>query len=114
MKAVVKKNGVILSKNTKVAKTFNDRVLGLMFKKNMDLEESLLIQPCNSIHTCFMNFPIDVIFLSKNNEVVHLIRKMKPWRFSLVYFRSKKVLELRAGTIGDDLYKGDQLEFLDV
>ena len=79
--------------------------------ESIDEDESLLIDPCNSIHTCFMNFSIDVLFLSKDNTIVHIVREMKPWRFSSIYLKSKRVLELKSGNIGSELKAGDQLEF---
>ena len=88
--------------------------MGLMFKKCLSSGEALLIDPCNSIHSCFMNFSIDVLFINKKNEIVHIIKNMKPWRFSSIHFNSKKVLELSAGTIDDNVCVGDQLEFVDV
>lgn len=100
-----------LASNVRVAKSFLSRLKGLMFIEEMKGFDGLLIEPCNSIHNCFVRFPLDVIFLSKENKVVHIIKSFKPWRFSLIYWRSVKVLELRAGTLNDAVTVGDQLEF---
>lgn len=114
MKAKVKNKQIIISEKVKVASSLTSRVLGLMFKKNLSENESLLIEPCNSIHTCFMNFAIDVVFISKDNVVIHVIENMRPWKFSSIYFKSKKVLELKGGTLKNKILKGDQLEFENV
>ena len=52
--------------------------------------------------------------LDNKNKIVHIIREMKPWRFSLIYFKSKKVLELNSGVLSNNVEMGDQLEFVDV
>ena len=114
MKVILKKKDLILSENVLTANSFYTRVMGLMFKKSISKNESLLIEPCNSIHTCFMNFSIDILFISKKNEVVHVIENMVPWRFSSIYFRSKKVVEFPGGTLRGRVILGDFLEFQDV
>jgi uncharacterized membrane protein (UPF0127 family) len=58
--------------------------------------EGLLISPCNSIHTFFMLFPVDVVFLNKKNMITKIIRIMKPFRFGMA-LNSSSVLELMAG-----------------
>ena len=111
MKAIVKNKNIIVSSKVKIAKSTFDRVIGLMFKKEMIKGDSLLIEPCNSIHTCFMNFPIDVLFLSSSNQILHIVRNMRAWRFSKIYFKSKRVLELGGGELAQEINVGDILEF---
>lgn len=106
---IVKKNDLIITENVKLANSIIDRMIGLMFKKEMRGFNALLIEPCNSIHTFFMRYDIDVIFLSKNNEVVKIIRNMRPWRLSWIYFRATKVLEMKGGTLPEEVVKGDKL-----
>jgi uncharacterized membrane protein (UPF0127 family) len=57
----------------------------------------MLILKCNAIHTFFMSFPIDATFLDKNNNIVKVVRNIRPWRL-LVWggWRAVKVLETRA------------------
>lgn len=106
---IVKKNELIIVDEAKIANGFFDRLIGLMFKKEMKGFNALLIEPCNSIHTFFMRYDIDVVFLSKNNEVIKIIRNMKPWRMSWMYFRATKVLELKGGALPKEVEKGDKL-----
>lgn len=108
---MIKKNIQIASK-IKIASSFFDRLIGLMFKKKMSGYDALLIKRCNSIHTFFMLFPIDVIFLNNHYEVVRIIRSMVPWRMTRLYFRASQVLELDAGTIDPNLQVGDRLEVI--
>lgn len=103
-----------LGANIKIADTFWSRLLGLMFIKEMKGFDGLMIRNCNSIHNCFVRFPIDAIFLTDELKVVKILRGFKPWRFSWLYLSAKHVLELPAGTVGEEVKKGDFLEALGV
>ncbi len=114
MKVIIKKNNMVLAQNVKVAQTYFSKLKGLMFIKEMKGMDGLIIEDCKSIHNMFVRFPIDVIFLNRDNQVVKVLRSFKPWRWSLIYFSAKRVLELPAQTAPNDLVKGDQLEVLGV
>lgn len=81
----------------RVARTFAERARGLIGTKSLPPGEGMLILKCNAIHTFFMSFPIDAIFLDKNNNIVKVVRNIRPWRL-LVWggWRAVKVLETRA------------------
>lgn len=83
------------------ANTFFQRLKGLMFRKAPLVGEGLWIIPCNSIHMCFMKFPIDVVFLCKNVQVVKLVRGIKPWRFVAPVKGTHSALELPEGAIDE-------------
>lgn len=94
------------------ARTFFSRLKGLQFKKDLPSGYGLLITPCKSIHTFFMRFPIDAVFVDKNNTVLHIQEGIKPWRASKVILNARSVLELPGGIVsatGTDV--GDKLEF---
>jgi uncharacterized membrane protein (UPF0127 family) len=112
MKAVF--NGKVLVENVHVANTFYSRLIGLMFSKKLATNSALLLNPCNSIHTCFMNYAIDVVFLDNENNVVKVVRSIKPWRMTRIYFSAKKVLELNSKATPMDLVEGCKLEFSNV
>lgn len=105
----VEANNKILSHDLRVASSFFSRLIGLMFKKEMKGYDGLLIKQCNSIHTFFMLFTIDAVFLNKNNEVIKVYRNLKPWRMTRIVWRASQVLELNAGTVPNDLKEGDSL-----
>lgn len=89
---------VVLSQgNIKVARSFTQRLIGLMGSSELHENEGLLIVPCNSVHTFFMRYQIDVVFLSKRHVVLKVIHNMKPWRISPVVWKSHSVLELPSG-----------------
>ncbi len=106
------RNGIVLISNIRVADTILERMKGLMLSRDLGDADGLLIDPCNSIHTFFMNYDLDIVFLSAKNEVVKVIRKMKPWRVTKIYFKSAKVLEIMGGTLPHDIKVGDRLELL--
>ena len=81
-----------------------------MFKKNLPEGKGLHIIPCNSIHMCFMNFPLDIVFIDRDMKVVSIIEKIKPWKVSKIISGAYSVLELPAGTIaGTSTVVGDKL-----
>ncbi len=100
----------MISNNILVANNIVNRLLGLMFKKELKGADGLLIDPCNSIHTFFMRYSLDVVFISKQNRVIKIIRDLPPWRLTWIYFAAKKTLELPAGSLPKDLKEGDVLE----
>ncbi len=67
-----------IASKAKMADSFLKRLVGLMGKNGLENDECLVITPCNSIHTFFMKFPIDVIFMDKDCKVVKLIRGVDP------------------------------------
>lgn len=92
------KNTVIAQKGT-VADTFLPRMTGLLNKKSLRVDEALIITKCQSIHMFFMRFSIDVIFVDKNNCVVGLVERIKPFRLSPIFPRSNYAIEVSEGTI---------------
>lgn len=87
----------VLGRAVRKADSFWLRLRGLMFRRPLAEGEGLWIEPCNAVHTHFMRFPIDVIFLDRQHVVVHVIPAMAPWRFSPVIRQAMAVLELPAG-----------------
>ena len=110
MKLYCENNNKLILNNLIVARNFYSRFLGLMFKDRLGDGEGLLLSPCNGIHTFFMRFPIDVIFLDSNFRVIKIIPEMVPNRFSPFVKGASKVLELSAKS--SDFYElkeGDKL-----
>jgi uncharacterized protein len=96
------------------ADNYFSRLLGLMFRAQLPEDQGLWIEPCADIHSCFMRFRFDAIFVDKQGKVLHLIEAMKPWRISRFVKGSRAVLELPAGAIaqsntviGDTLVWGE-------
>ncbi|MBP7088852.1 MAG: DUF192 domain-containing protein [Candidatus Omnitrophica bacterium] len=75
-----KTKNILISPKAKIADDFFKRLIGLMFKKFMDKEEVLIFKHASSIHTCFMRFPIDIVFLNKEMRIIRICKAVKPWR----------------------------------
>lgn len=70
----------------------------------------LLISPCSRVHTFFMQYPIDVVYLSKENTILHIDENLQPFRFGRKIKNTKKVLELKSGAAKTfDFKVGDQI-----
>lgn len=72
------------------------RMRGLLGRRGLGADEGLLLRPAGSIHTHFMRFPIDVVFLDREGRVVDVRSDVRPWRMARKR-GAKAVLELRAG-----------------
>jgi len=102
----------IIADNVVLATTFLKRARGLLFSDPLKEGAGLWIKPCNSVHTFFMTYSIDVVYLDKNLRIVSIIENMSPWRVSKIEKNAKSVLELRAGTVRKfGLVPGEQLVF---
>ena len=85
------------------------RLRGLLGREGLDAGEGLLLRPASSVHTFFMRFPIDVVFLSKNGKVMKVAANVGAWRMRSCR-RAFAVVELAAGeaerrgiTVGDQV-----------
>jgi uncharacterized membrane protein (UPF0127 family) len=90
--------GVALATELEVATSLAARTNGLLGRRGLPPGSGMLIDPCPSVHTWFMRFPIDVIFLDNKNRVVGLKRNLKPFRMAGAW-RAVKTLELPVGVI---------------
>ena len=79
-----------------VADSFIKRFLGFMFRKEPHYE-AILIKPCNSIHTFFMKFSIDVLFINENMEVIKKIDGLKPGKVIMPQKKCTMVIEGKEG-----------------
>lgn len=95
----------------RVADSFWTRLRGLIGSKPLDTGEGLLIVPCHSVHTHFMSFPIDVLYVNRAQQVVGIDRNLAPWHFGHFYRRVHFVIELSAGSAdATGTQVGDQLQ----
>jgi uncharacterized membrane protein (UPF0127 family) len=81
-----------------------------MFSSELPNCDGFLISPCNSIHTFFMLYKIDILFLDKDFTIVKVVYDLSPWRMTWIYFSSYQVLEMKAGTMKKNMKKGEKLE----
>lgn len=104
-------NGRMLAEQVEEATSFFKRLKGLMGRPDLPAGQALLLAPCPQIHTCFMRFAIDVLFLSSDNTVLYVLENFKPWRLSPIVCGAAKTLEMPSGTLRGRVQKGDRVEF---
>jgi len=110
MKLINKTKNTIIAEDVIVADSIVKRMVGLLGRKGLFPKQAMILRPCNSIHTFFMSFPIDVIFLNKFNVVVKVISSIKPFRMSGIYFGASYAIEFPALSIIPSLVsKGDTI-----
>jgi uncharacterized membrane protein (UPF0127 family) len=98
-----------LAECVEVAVTSRDRRKGLLGRSGLEAASALIIAPCFSIHTMFMRFAIDVVFVDEDGRVVKVVRDMTPWRIA-VHPIAHAVVELPAGSLrGRQVNTGDRL-----
>lgn len=102
--------GKIICKKMIIADQILERMKGLMFSTELPDCDGFLITPCNSIHTFFMLYSLDVLFLDRNFTVVKALYGLSPWRVTWMYFKAHQVLEMRVGTLMKNIKVGDKLE----
>lgn len=88
-----------IATKVKIANNPISRTIGLLNRSSIEPQEGLLIVPCKSIHSMFMRFEFDAVFIDKNNNIVELIKQMSAWKVSSYVWKAHKVLELAAGVI---------------
>lgn len=101
--------GRVIASNISVADNFWDRLCGYMFRSSPHTP-GILFEPAPSIHTFFMNFDLDVIFMDGQHQILKVYRNMKPWRHTWFHYKARKTLELPAGKFPSDIKEGDVLE----
>lgn len=92
----------------KIADNYFKRLMGLMFKKDIDYGLLIVLKYGSAIHTCFMFFTIDVYFLDENLIVFEKAR-LKPWRYYKPSKKAKYVLEVKENTLYLNIY--EKLDF---
>jgi uncharacterized membrane protein (UPF0127 family) len=102
--------GTSIGDSIETADSSAQRRTGLLKHDKLNTGSGLWIIPCEAVHTFFMKFAIDLIYLDRNRRVRGTVRALRPWRFSLC-LPAHSVLELPPGTIDrTNTQKGDELD----
>jgi uncharacterized membrane protein (UPF0127 family) len=101
----------VLARAADIADTSSKRRTGLLNRGHLGPGEGLWIRPCESVHTFFMKFAIDLVYLDKEQKVRKVRSAVQPWRLSAC-LTAHSVLELPAGSVAPTgTQPGDQLVF---
>lgn len=93
------------------AESSAERRTGLLKHRLLEDGAGLWIVPCEAVHTFFMKFAIDVVYLNKDKSVRKAVKAVAPWRFSAC-LPAYSVLELPVGSIERAaISRGDELVF---
>jgi uncharacterized membrane protein (UPF0127 family) len=93
------------------AESSAERRTGLLKHSKLNEGEGLWIVPCEAVHTFFMKFALDLIYLDRKKRVRGVRRAVGPWKFSMC-FAAHSVIELPVGTIDrTGTRQGDEVEF---
>lgn len=95
--------------NVLIANSFTKRLFGYMFRKTPH-HNVILLNPCNSIHTFFMKFNIDVLFLDEHMQVIKKIENLRRGQVVAKVVGAKMVAEAKAGLFSN-IKEGCKLYF---
>jgi uncharacterized membrane protein (UPF0127 family) len=101
----------LLIENLETAQSFFSRAKGLLGRREMSLEQALWIKPCRDIHTFFMNFAIDCVFLDKEMKIKNIVPDVAPYKLVGPFWKTNSAIEFKSGfaaakklKVGDQLY----------
>jgi uncharacterized membrane protein (UPF0127 family) len=98
-----------LATTVELARTSETRRRGLLGRDSLAPSTALVIAPCSAIHTFFMRFAIDVVFIDRQGRVLKIVRRLRPWRVA-ASLRAYATIEMAAGSAAlDGLSIGDSL-----
>jgi len=99
MKYELAVGGEVVVGNLLVAESILARMIGLLGRKGLEQGSAMLLKPCSSIHTVGMKFPLDLIFLDKDDRIVRIVAGVAANRFVLGGRGAKSVVEIEAGQV---------------
>jgi uncharacterized membrane protein (UPF0127 family) len=112
IRLVNRTRGALLADRVEVAAAMGERLRGLLGRAELPSGSALAIAPCAAIHTFFMKFAIDALFLDREGRVVRALPGLRPWRATRFHRQAAQVVELPAGTLArTGTREGDQLAF---
>jgi uncharacterized protein len=104
-----RRNGLVLAERLEAAFDSAERRKGLLGRAGLDAGTALVIAPSNAVHTFFMRFSIDVLFVRRNGQVIKVSKALPANRIALS-FGAFAVVEVAAGGAARaDVQAGDWL-----
>jgi uncharacterized membrane protein (UPF0127 family) len=103
----------LISSDIKEADSFIRKLFGLVFSAPLKEGEGLLIDNCSSVHTFWMRYPIDVLFLDSDNRAIRFFENLKPFRVTPFIKGAARTVELKSGSVrACSLKTGDCLKLV--
>lgn len=99
---VDRSDGQMLVEDLTIAQNPWQRLCGWQFKPRMPANAGLLLVPCSSIHTCFLRFELDLLWLDRQGAVLSQVLGVQPWRLAFAPKGTWGVLELPSGSLDVD------------
>jgi uncharacterized membrane protein (UPF0127 family) len=106
--AIRSSSGVLLATGVESAFDSASRRRGLLGRVSLPRGGAMILAPCSAVHTCFMAFPIDLLFVARDGCVLKICLGVKPWRLAWA-LRAFATIELPAGALDGVLARGDRL-----
>ncbi len=101
-----------IASDVTLALTRAERRRGLLGQDSLGASTALVLSPCWSIHTMFMRFPIDVVFVDRDGRALRIVRELAPWRIAVAP-RAHAVIEFPARSLqARDVRVGDELRLV--
>lgn len=112
MKIVIKRNGITIADRIETAANFKSQLKGLIGRRKFENGSAMIFPGCKQVHTFFMQFPIDILFVNKDRKIIKVVENLLPWKISAYVKDSIDVIELPYHTIFDcRIINGDELVY---
>lgn len=90
--------GTAIARHIDIAASFRARAQGLIGRADLPADHAFVLYPCNGVHALFLAFPLNVIYLDRDDRVL-LASCLRPWHVGPIVWRSRTVIELPTGTV---------------
>ena len=112
VRAINRTRGTVLGECIRIADTGLSRMIGLLGERNLSSGDGLLIVPSQGVHTWGMLFPIDIVVLDNDWNVLAVRPQMRQFRMTRIFWQAAAVLELPCGVLDSTATAiGDALRF---
>jgi uncharacterized membrane protein (UPF0127 family) len=110
VRLVNERTQTVLATQIELATTRRSRRVGLLGRTSLDATAALVLAPCFMVHTAFMRFAIDVLFVSRDGRALRVAHAIKPWR-AVGSTRAYAAIEFSAGVLDrHDVVVGDRIQ----
>lgn len=94
-----------------MAENLRERMGGLIGRPDWPARTALVFPRCRAIHTAFMRWPLDVVFLDRTDRIVRLVWGLRPWRYAWGGEAARIAIEILAGNLPAEIRQGELLHW---